>query len=196
MSKQKLMTVSMVILMLLSITAGCGNLRFGPGETQKQNAYLHHRTVQSAALRARGEQSSDVLQKLTSQAAKQSDAIVAYYGLPKELPASENVEEILSAQNAALTENARLEAGQRPDPWDVADHLLELGIALAGIVGGAFSGRMVGTLRVARRKSDALREIIRGNQLFKTENPKFTDAFKKAHQLQSEQTKHLVAMLK
>ena len=193
--RRKLVT-GIFLIFLAGMTAGCNSLRFGPGEMQKQNAYLHHRTVQSAALKAQTEPASDTLRELTSRAAKQSEAIVAYYGLPKELPASDSAEEILSEQNANLAETARLEALERPDPWDVADNLLELGLALAGVVGGVYGTRMVRTLQVARQKSQALREVVQGNQLFKTENPEFADAFKKAHQLQSEHTKHLVAELK
>ena len=82
MRERGVMLVCMVVMMLISMAAGCESLRFGPGEVQKQNTYLHHRTVQSAALQARSEQASEALCELTSQAARQSEAIVAYYGLP------------------------------------------------------------------------------------------------------------------
>jgi hypothetical protein len=195
MGKGKAMVIS-VAIMALVMTTGCDSLRFAPGEVQKQNVYLHHRTVQSAALKAQGEPVSETLRALTTQAAKQSDAIVAYYGLPQEMPATENIEDILSEQNVALAEDARSEALQRPDPWDAADNLLELSIALAGVFGGVFGARAARALQAARQKSDALREVIRGNQLFKKENPEWTEDFKKAHQVQSEPTRRLVAALK
>ena len=183
-------------MVVVGMASGCDSLRFAPGEVQKQNAYLHHRTVQAAAIKAQNEQSSGTLQELTDQAARQSESIVAYYGLPQEIPASETVAEILSEDNAAVTRQARAAALERPDPWDVADNLLELGIALAGVVGGVYGARAVGALNLARQKSAALREIVRGNQLFKKQSPQSTEAFKQAHDQQSSETRSLVAGLK
>ena len=178
------------------LAGGCGSLRFAPGQEQKQNAYLHHRTVQAAAMQAQEEDSSQVLQQLTAQASRQSEAIVAHYGLPRELPSANGPEEILSAANGQLTLAARAQAIERPDPWDVADHLLELGIALAGVVGGVYGGRALGLLQLARQKSVALREVVQGNELFKRHNPTSGETFKQAHVAQSAQTRALVASLK
>jgi len=186
----------MVLSLGLLWAAGCGQLRFAPSEVQKQNAYLHQRTVQAAALQARMEQVSQMLQQLTGRAAEQSTAILAYYGLPRETPASTSVPELLSETNAALTAQANQEAMARPDPWGAADNLLELGIALAGLVGGAYGVRAVRFLQEARQKSQALREIIQGNELFKQSNPQAVEAFKGAQQEQSPATRQIVAALK
>jgi len=183
-------------LILTGITGGCSTLRFAPNEIQKQNAYLHHRTVQAAAIRAQNEDSSTMLRQLTSAAAGQSDAIMAHYGLPREIPPSQSVEEILRPENAAITADARVSALERPDPWDVADNLLELGLAIAGLVGGAFGVRAVSALHLAKEKSTALREIVRGNELFKMDNPEYVEHFKAAHQDQSETTRTLVTAMK
>jgi hypothetical protein len=51
-------------------------------------------------------------------------------------------------------------------------------------------------LKNARGKSDALKEIIAGNELFKNQNQAQTAAFKQAHQSQSPQTRQLVAKMK
>ena len=185
-----------IVIVLGCLVVGCDSLRFAPGEVQKQNAYLHHRTVQAAAIKAQNEQASATLQELTDQASRQSESIVAYYGLPGEIPPSATVADILSEDNAQLTRQARAEALERPDPWDVADHLLELGIALAGVVGGVYGARAVGALNLARQKSSALREIVLGNQLFKKQNPQNTEPFKQAHAQQSSVTRSLVASLK
>ena len=187
---------SVILLVSISIvflTTGCGDIRFAPDQTQKQNAYLHHRTVQATAARAKNENVSDALCQLTMQAARQSDAILSYYGLPKTLPASDSVEELLNQENKSITQNARLQAIQRPDPWDAADNLMELGIALAGLAGGMFGSRAIATLKLARQKSTALKEIIAGNELFKKQNGNYAEAFKEAHHAQSDTTKILVA---
>jgi hypothetical protein len=186
----------LAVLVMVGVLSGCGSLRFAPGEKQKQNAYLHHRTLAAAVVCAGQEEVSADLAGLTEQALRQSDAIVAYYGLPRELPGSESVAEILSGANDAVTEGAQLSAGQRPDPWDVADNLLELGIALAGIVGGVYGGRVVAGLKLAREKSIALKEIVMGNELFKKQNPDRAGVFKQAQSGQSVATRNLVAVNK
>ena len=180
----------------VGIWGGCDTLRFAPGEVQKQNAYLHHRTVQAASMRAQQETVSPVLQELTGQAQTQSEAILAYYGLPKTIPPLQTIEQILSPASRSVTENAHAAAIERPDPWDVADDMLELGIAVAGIVGGVCGTRVVSTLRTAREKSTALREVVRGNEVFKQANPESVNAFKKAQQGQSTTTSTLVASMK
>jgi len=78
----------------------------------------------------------------------------------------------------------------------VADHLLEMGIAIAGLAGGVAGGRVIGGLKTAQQKSRALREIVHGNELFKKNNPIMTDDFKQAQQNQSDSTRRLVAELK
>jgi len=196
MRKQREVLVVMVITAVVGASGGCGSLRFAPGEAQKQNAYLHHKTVQAAAIEARQEAVSPALRELTGTAASQSEAIMAYYGLPQEIPQAQSVEDILSDENEAVTRQARQAALQRPDPWDVADNLMEFGLALAGVVGGVYGSRVAATIRVARQKSKALREIVTGNELFKKEHPEATEFFKKAHQQQSEDTRQLVTAMK
>ena len=131
MRSKGVLTIGSVVILAAVFGGGCDTLRFAPGEKQKQNAYLHHRTVQTAAVTARQEQSSEPLMKLTTQAEKQSEVIMAYYGLPRVIPETESVEQILSEKNNAITNHSRTEALSRPDPWDVADNLLEMGIAIA-----------------------------------------------------------------
>jgi len=188
--------MGLIGLVLIVISAGCDTLRFAPSEVQKQNAYVHHRTVQAAAVQAKQEETTETLQGLTEQATQQSEAILAYYGLPAEIPPSDTVPEILSEGNRTLAQTARVEAIQRPDPWEVADHLLELGIGIGGVVGGAFGVRMVRKLQLAKEKSIALREIVKGNELFKRDNPEYTDAFKQSQQGQSVDTRTLVTAMK
>ena len=85
-----------------------------------------------------------------------------------------------SSEGLSVTEQARVEALERPDPWEVADHFMELGLALAGIVGGVYGSRVARTLQTARQKSQALKEVVQGNQLFKKDNPKAAESIVKA----------------
>jgi len=83
---------------------GCESLRFAPGEVQKENAYLHHRTAQMAAAEARNSDATPELARLTSLCELQSRAFLVDYGLPEKLPAAETVEDVLagSSQGQAL----------------------------------------------------------------------------------------------
>lgn len=184
-------------LALMGLTlAGCGSLRFTPSEVQKQNAWLHNRTAIVTAETARTEQTSPKLQALTQLGEIQSRAFSAYCGLPKEFPKAEMAEDILAESTWQLADAALQTAPERPDAWQVADSMLELGIGICALLGGVYGTRAVRFLSDARGKSQALKEIIVGNELFKKQNASATAAFKQAHQSQSPQTRELVAQMK
>jgi hypothetical protein len=175
------------------LAGGCDSLRLAPSEQQKQNAWLHNRTTALAAETARAERSSPELLALTKLSELQSRSFSSYYGLPKEYPQAETAEEVLAQSNWQLADAALMESAERPDPWQVADSMLELGIGICALLGGVYGTRAVGFLREARAKSQALQEIVAGNESFKKEQPSQAAAFKGAHQHQSQQTRQLVA---
>ena len=185
-----------ILTCLCLISAGCDGLRLAPTEAQKQNAWLHNRTAIVTAETARTEDSSEKLQALTQLGEVQSRAFSAYCGLPKEFPPAETAEEILSESNFRLADTALRESTERPDPWQVADSMLQIGIGICALLGGVYGTRAVRFLKDARGKSDALKEIIAGNELFKKQNQSHAAAFKQAHQNQSPQTRQLVAAIK
>jgi hypothetical protein len=178
------------------LLTGCDSLRFAPTEAQKQNAWLHNRTAIVTAETARAEDTSPKLQALTQLGEVQSRAFSTYCGLPKEFPPAENAEDILAESNFQLSSTALQESAERPDPWQVADSMLEMGIGICALLGGVYGTRAVRVLKDARRKSDALKEIIAGNEQFKKQNQTQAVAFKQAHQNQSPQTRQLVAAMK
>jgi len=188
--------IALAVLLLMFVSAGCEVLRFAPSEQMKQNAWLHHRTTQLAAETAKSQQASQRLCQLTSLSALQSKAFVADYGLPRHLPASDTAEQILSQANQQLAERAIKIAGARPNGWDIADGLFELGIGAMGLLGGAWGLRLAGIMKKARQKSRALREIIEYNELFKKDNPDYAKAFKTAHKMQSAETRLIVNEIK
>lgn len=184
------------LAVILLVTTGCDGLRFAPSEQQKQNAWLHNRTATVAAETARTEQSSQELQALTRLSELQSRSFSSYCGLPKEYPQTETAEQIL-AESSWRTANATLaQSAERPDPWQVADSALDVGIGVCALFGGVLGTRAVRFLRDARAKSQALREIIQGNELFKTRNADQVPAFKAAQQHQSSETRQLVTTMK
>jgi len=190
--RKVLVTITLISCML----AGCESLRFAPTETQKQNAWLHNRTTMIAADTAEDENASEQLQALTQLSELQSRAFSSYFGLPKEFPPSESTEDVLSESSFQLAGTAIQQGAVRPDAWEVADSMLELGIGICALLGGVYGTRAVGFLRQARTKSKALKEIITGNELFKKQNASSACAFKQAHQNQSPQTRQIVAEMK
>lgn len=149
------------------LLAGCDSLRFAPGEVQKQNAWLHNHTAIVTAETARAENASEKLQALTQLGEVQSRAFASYYGLPKEFPQAETAEDILAESNWQLAQTASQAGAQRPDTWEVADSMIEVGIGICALLGGVYGTRAARFLRETKAKSQALKEIIAGNELFK-----------------------------
>ena len=188
----RLLTYALMYFLL----AGCDSLRFAPTETQKQNAWLHNRTAIMAAETAKVEDTSEKLQALTQLNEVQSLAFSSDYGLPREFPQAETAEDVLAESNWQLARTALQQGTERPDAWEVADSMLELGIGICALLGGVYGPRAVGFLRETKTKSRALQEIIVGNELFKKQNASSASAFKEAHQNQSPQTRQIVAQMK
>ena len=180
----------------MCVICGCDSLRFAPSERQKQNAWLHNRTAAAAAETARAEPTTQELQALTKLSEQQSRAFTSYCGLPKEYPPAETAQEILSQSSWQLASTALAQSSERPDPWQAADSMLELGIGICALLGGVGGTRAVRFLREARDKSQALKEIIQGNEQFKKQTQDQTQAFKAAHQNQSPETRQLVTQMK
>jgi hypothetical protein len=78
----------------------------------------------------------------------------------------------------------------------LADGALDLGIAIAGLVGGIYGIRIAGYLKQAREKSKAIKEIVEGNELFKQLWPEHADRFKEAQRKQSAATKQIVTAVR
>ena len=173
------------IIAVLFLIAGCQEpLRFAPSQAQKQTAEL----TQALAVKVRAEgthPASPISQKI----AQGTQVALSYIGRPKSPPNAEIFD--FAASQAAQ------DAIQRPDPWTVADNLLELGIGIASLVGGAYGLKGVQYLRTARQKAIALKEIIKGNELLKTKiSTEALQTFKEAHNNQAPATKTLVTELK
>ena len=188
--------IAITITLLSWMLAGCDSLRFAPSEQQKQNAWLHGRTTMIAADTAKDENASEQLQALTKLSEIQSHAFSTYFGPPKEFPRSETTEDVLAKSNFQLAHIAMQQGADRPDPWQVADSMLELGIGICALLGGVYGTKAIGFLRQAKTKSKALKEIITGNELFKKQNTSSALVFKQAHQNQSAKTRQIVAQMK
>ena len=185
-----------IIILQIVFASGCSTFRLSPTEKQKQNAWLHNRTAQMIATTAEVENSSQKMLSLSKLNNVQSQAVIYDYGLPKQLPQADTAEQILSEASWQIAESALADSIDKPDAWDIADTALELGIAITALLGGVYGVRFAGFLRSARTKSRALREIIKGNEVFKSQNAELTEAFKNAQNNQSPETRQIVAELK
>jgi hypothetical protein len=190
--KKNLVVFSIAMILL----AGCESLRFAPSEKQKQNAWLHNRTAMVATEAAKSENTSEKLRLLTQLSELQSRAFVSYCGLPREFPLADTAEEILAQSNWQLAKTVFQESADRPDGWQLADNVFELAIGISALLGGVYGTRAVRFLKDARTKTQALKEIIKGNELFKKTNTESAEAFKQAQKDQSPQTRQIVAQLK
>jgi len=188
--------VLVTLILPCFLLAGCDSLRFAPTEAQKQNAWLHNRTTTIAAETAKSEATSEKLQALTGLSQLQSRTFTSYYGLPKEFPQADTAEDILAQSNFQLARTALAESADRPDAWQLADNAFELAIAISALLSGVYGTRAVRFLKQARKKSQALQEVIAGNELFKKEHEAYAGEFKQAHKDQSPQTRQIVAEMK
>jgi hypothetical protein len=186
----------LLIGMLVVFLAGCDSLRFGPSQSQKKNAYLHNRATQMAADTAKLESSSGKLQALTGLCSVQSRAFCSDYGLPSEFPPAESAEDILSQSSYSIAAGAISDSALRPDGWDTAEAVIDLGIGLAAVFGGVYGTKALRFLSKAKVKSKALREVVAGNELFKRMNTESTSSFKDAHKNQSPATRQVVTQIK
>jgi hypothetical protein len=185
-----------LVLGALVLVSGCESLRMPASESQKQNAWLHNRTTQAAVRVAKDEQASEKLVKLSSLGEMQSRAFMVDYGMPKQMPAAFGDEDILSQGSFDLAGNAINDSQKKLDVWETADGVMEFGIAIAGLLGGAYGIKAAGFLTAARARSKALQEIVKGNEVFKKISSNSIDDFKQAHNNQSRSTKQIVTEIK
>lgn len=89
-----------------------------------------------------------------------------------------------------------MQAGRRPDEWEIADSAIDLGIGIFALLGGVYGTKAVRFLESAKTKTQALKEIISGNELFKQQNESSVTAFKQAHADQSSKTRQIVTEMK
>ena len=181
----------------LTILCGCNELRFAPGEAQKQNAWLHQQTTQAVAQLAQTDPDAPLLKELANAGVRQSQVFLSYTGMPETPVTINGIEDLISDQSTTWTQQALEDALQRPDAWDMADGLLETSLAIAGIIGGVWGTRAVGLLGTLRQKSQALHEVVMANESFKHDRPDSAAAFKQAQAaVQSTQTQAVVGAIR
>lgn len=191
--------VFLVSVVMCIFTLGCETLRLAPTEIQKKNAYLHQRTTKLAADTAKEQYASEQLKALTDLSYLQSKSYSSYFGLPKELPQADTASDVLVQSNYDLAHSSFEQSQQRPEIDDIfsqADAVFDLAIGIAAVLGGVYGTKAVGFLKKARTKSNALKEVIQNNELFKKQNPDSAEVFNQTQTNQSPETKKLVTEVK
>ena len=183
----KKLIVFVVLAFLMFGIVGCEeSLRFAPSESIKQTAELTNQMARKINTEGT-EAQSPASRKLV----KGTQVALSYIGRPKEVPEPEHFE--------TVSDQAQQDAEKRPDAWQMADSAIDLGIGVCALLGGVYGTRAVKFLKVARTKSKALQEIVKGNELFKeTANEQTKQAFAIAQNKKQKTngTKQIVAEMK
>lgn len=150
----KIVLFLIAIVILFQIT-GCDALRLQPTEAQKQAAFG---TLQTAlAVDGQGAQPGS---PATKQLVNGTSANLTYIGIPAN-PSTDLLATTIQAQN---------DAALRPeieDVWAGFDTALAAGLIIAGAVTGAGGLKAVGYIKKAQETSAALKEVVKGNEVFK-----------------------------
>ena len=133
---------------------GCEALRKPPTEAQKQTARMGIEATADIWLTGTTPQSP-----VATIAHESAKATQTYFGLPTQP----------LADPARVIPQAQVDAAERPDPWNTLDLALSLGLAAAGVFGGAGGLKVARAIAVAQKKSKALREIVKAQQNFRDE---------------------------
>ncbi len=184
------------VVILLIVCSGCAAIKSAPDDAQKLNAYLLDKTTSAAAELAKKQNADEQLLKLTELSAKQSRAVLAYYGAPANVPEQVENDVLLDERVGEIAELAYTNASAGNDYRKIADNVFEIAIGLCGLFGGAFGIKAASFITVAKNKAVALEEIITGNEKFKAANPQYSELFKKSHRQQSPITKQIVTEIK
>ena len=185
--KLNLCIAFLLLCALCSFICGCADiLRFAPSEPQKQSAELTHNLA--CKINAEGAQRAS---PASQQLVEGTRAELAYIGRPASPPDASKFDTVTAAANT--------DAVKRPDPWKAADNMLNLAIGVSALLGGVYGTKAVKFLNEAKQKSQALQEVITGNELFKDKAPPESVAiFKESQETAqvSPETYGIVAQLK
>lgn len=181
---------------IVFVCSGCGSIKAAPDLSQKLNAYLLNKTASQAASLAAEQKASEPLQELTTLCEKQSQAVAAYYGKPADLPEDFDIDSVDVDAKTRLAELAYKNASAPQSYRDIAFDMLDVGIGVCALFGGAFGIKIASFLSKAKTKALALEEIIKGNEKFKSQYPEYSSLFKSSHKNQSAGTRQIVTEVK
>ncbi|OXU14256.1 hypothetical protein [Sedimentisphaera salicampi] len=189
------MKKSAVIILTALFAGGCGAFRLAPGEVQKQNAHLLGQTIGLTEKQAEAE-GSEKIKELAALASRQQRAVAEYMGTPEKPAYAESPDSLRSGSAGLIAQEAKLQAAAGADSGSLFDPLINLGIALFGIFGGAGAAKAAAAASVVRKKLKALEEVVKGNEIMKKNQPHTKIPFSEAQAAQSKSTKQIVRQVK
>ena len=159
MSRNRLFPPSLCILVALTfLLAGCGSLRLAPSESQKQLTFSTHQTARTAADLGLAPGSVAARQMVEGTAAS-----LAYAGMPQ----SPKIADYDATASAAAADAVRRPTAD--DVFTAAEGGLSLAAELALLFGAGGVGlggkKLIDWIALARQKSEALKEVVQGNEL-------------------------------
>uniref|UniRef100_A0A6M3KQQ4 Uncharacterized protein n=1 Tax=viral metagenome TaxID=1070528 RepID=A0A6M3KQQ4_9ZZZZ len=176
------------LLLLVLFCGGCADnsfgLRFQASEAQKESAELTYLLAKKV-----NEQGSDPQSDVSRKIVNGTETSLIYVGRPKQMPDV--------AEFDTINEQAGLDAAERPDVGGILDAVLELGLGITAVLGGAGGVKLAQSLRNMHAKAKGFTEVVKNNEVFKGLcPPEMWEMFKDAQAQQSEPTRMLVAETK
>jgi len=176
----------LIILLLISLCGGCTEvgLRFAPSQAIKANAELTNQLARKI-----NTEGTDPGSSASNEVVAGTTASLAYTGRPNEAP---NPDSFTTVNDQALTD-----ATDRPDVAGTMDSMLELGLGVAALFGGAGGIKLAQNLKTMHAKAKGFTEVVTQNDIFKTiASPEEWAKFKRAFAAQTPATQKLVAGVK
>jgi hypothetical protein len=154
--------ISCVLCLIMLLSTGCtaGNLRFAPSESQKQLAYetsLSARQVYAQGTQPASPEAAQIVEGTT--------AMLSYTGMPASLEIADYPATLAKAQTDAAARPGVEDVAQEATNW--LDLIGGIVLAIGGLGGGAMITKAIGWIIKARATTQALAEVVKGNEMFK-----------------------------
>lgn len=129
----------MILFLVVMTLSGCGLVRLAPSQTQKQNAWLLHKTTTAIHQQAQQEQANEQLSALALLAQNQSQAVVADYGMPDPVPPGD-IDSLLNGQACNIADEAMSQSEFAANGSAWLDVLVVIISLISGAAGGQYFG--------------------------------------------------------
>lgn len=175
-----------VFFLIMTICGGCTDigLRFAPSQAIKANAELTNQLARKI-----NNEGTDAGSPASLQVVDGTTASLAYTGRPNEAPDPDSF--------STINDQALQDGTERPDVGGTMDSMLELGLGLATLLGGAGGVKLAQNLKTMHAKAKGFTEVVTQNDIFKKiTTPEEWEKFKHVFAAQTPTTRKLVAEVK
>lgn len=174
----------MLAASILFFVGGCSGdflgLKYPPTESQQQIAEMSHQLARKVNV-----EGANPLSTVSRKLVDGTGTTLTYMGRPDTVPDLADFD--------TINEQARTDA-ETPAVDTMLGSALDIGLAIAGLIGGAGGLRLATSLRRVYAKAKGFTEVVRNAELFKTmATPETWEQFKRAQVMQTDPTRKLVA---